>query len=282
MCRHLQRHTECAYYLIVFGQILVEFLFRLTFGVAAAMCLTPSRWVTSGFYRVHLWVLLGVQTLAALALYSAKLATTEQVAANRAQFWLAVGAAAASYIGAVIWMYERRLAGKVAIAIVAACALAGCVLPIVTSPVMTMPGNMVAWEVADRVTGGLLLGLVTAAMLLGHWYLNTPTMKLEPLRRLVVLLGAAVIVRAVVSGAGASLEYAHATSGGLPQSWAMFLALRWLAGILGVLIMAIMTWQTLKIPNTQSATGILYAGVILAFIGELVSQLLSAQSTYPV
>jgi hypothetical protein len=62
----------------------------------------------------------------------------------------------------------------------------------------------------------------------------------------------------------------------------MFLALRWLAGILGVLMMAIMTWQTLKIPNTQSATGILYAGVILAFIGELVSQLLSAQSTYPV
>ena len=61
----------------------------------------------------------------------------------------------------------------------------------------------------------------------------------------------------------------------------MFLALRWLAGILGVLIMAIMTWQTLKIPNTQSATGILYAGVILTFIGELVSQLLSAQATYP-
>jgi hypothetical protein len=62
----------------------------------------------------------------------------------------------------------------------------------------------------------------------------------------------------------------------------MFLALRWLAGILGVLIMAAMTWQTLRIPNTQSATGILYAGVILAFIGELVSQLLSAQATYPV
>jgi hypothetical protein len=148
---------------------------------------------------------------------------------------------------------------------------------------MTLPGNVVAWEVADRVTGGLLLGMVTTAMLLGHWYLNTPTMKLEPLRRLVVLLGVAVILRTLVSGSGAGLEYAsHGSSGGLPQSWTMFLTLRWLAGILGVLIMAIMTWQTLKIPNTQSATGILYAGVILAFIGELVSQLLSAQGTYPV
>ena len=256
----------------MFGQILVEFLFRLTFGVAAAMCLTPSRWVTSGFYRVHLWVLLGIQTLAALPLYSA------QSGPNRWQFWLAVTAATASYLGAVIWMYERRLTGKIAIAIVAACSLAGCVLP-----VLGIPGKTVIWQLADRVTGGLLLGLVTTAMLLGHWYLNTPTMRLEPLKRLIVLLGASVLLRAAISGAGIGLELTSGgNSGGLPQSSAMFLALRWLAGILGVAIMTVMTWQTLKIPNTQSATGILYAGVILAFIGELVSQLLSAQTIYPV
>ena len=46
---------------------------------------------------------------------------------------------------------------------------------------------------AARVTGGLVLGLVTTAMLLGHWYLNTPTMKLEPLKRLIVLLVIAVL-----------------------------------------------------------------------------------------
>jgi hypothetical protein len=38
----------------------------------------------------------------------------------------------------------------------------------------------------------------------------------------------------------------------------------------------------LKIPNTQSATGILYAAVVLAMIGELTSQLLSAETMYPV
>lgn len=262
----------------MFGQILVEFLFRLTFGVATAMCLTPSVWVTSGFYRVHLWVLLGIQTLAALALYSAKPNATELANVNHAQFWLAIVAAVTSYVGAVIWMYERRLAGKLAIAIVAACALAGCALPAVA-----IAGKPIALQLADRITGGLLLGLITTAMLLGHWYLNTPTMKLEPLKRLVVLLGAAIALRAAVCGAGAWLEVtAHATSGGLPQSWWLFVLLRWLAGIAGVLVMALMTWQTLKIPNTQSATGIMYAGVILAFIGELTSQLLSAQARYPV
>jgi hypothetical protein len=262
----------------VFGQILVEFLFRLTFGVATAMCLTPSRWVTSGFYRVHLWVLLGIQTLAALALYSAEPSATELANVNLSQFWLALMAAVTSYVGAVIWMYERRLAGKIAIAIVAACALAGCTLPVVA-----IAGKPIALQLADRITGGLLVGLITTAMLLGHWYLNTPTMKLEPLKRLIVLLGAAIVLRAAVCGAGTWLEVAaHATSGGLPQSWWLFVLLRWLAGIAGVFVMAVMTWQTLKIPNTQSATGILYAGVILAFIGELTSQLLSAQARYPV
>ena len=42
-----------------------------------------------------------------------------------------------------------------------------------------------------------------------------------------------------------------------------------------------MTLGTLKIPNTQSATGILYAAVILAFIGELTSQLLTAEARFP-
>jgi hypothetical protein len=62
----------------------------------------------------------------------------------------------------------------------------------------------------------------------------------------------------------------------------IFIALRWLSGLLGTLALAILTWQTLKIPNTQSATGILYAGVICAFIGELTAQLLSVEVLYPV
>jgi len=60
-----------------------------------------------------------------------------------------------------------------------------------------------------------------------------------------------------------------------------FVALRWLAGLIGVGALAVMTWQTLKIPNTQSATGILYVAVIGVFIGELTSQLLSAHASFP-
>lgn len=263
----------------MFTHLLVEFLFRLTFGVATAMALTPSKWVTSGFFRVHLWLLLGVQTLEALALYSAASHSPSAGWTYRSQFWLAIVAATASYIGAVIWMYERRLAGKTAIVLVAACALAGCCLPVVAIATKPIP-----LQLADRVTGGFVLGFVTTAMLLGHWYLNTPTMKLEPLKRLLVFLGIVVALRMIVSATGAWLEGTmHLASTDMsPRTWGVFLGLRWLSGLLGVLGLAGLAWQTLKIPNTQSATGILYAAVVLVFIGELTSQLLSAQALYPV
>ena len=48
-----------------------------------------------------------------------------------------------------------------------------------------------------------------------------------------------------------------------------------------VLRMIWMAWRTLDIPNTQSATGILYVAVLGVFIGELTGLLLSADSAYP-
>ena len=262
----------------MFGQLLVEFLFRLSFGVAVAMGLTPSRQVTSGFFRVHLWVLLGLQTLAALAIYSSLSAESTGKLAGPWPLVLAVVGAIVAYGGAVIWMYERPLAGKTAVWMLAGLALAGCTLP-----VFLKSTGPIGFQLADRVTGGLVLGLVTTAMLLGHWYLNTPTMKLEPLQRLIQLLALALFARAVLCGAGTFFEmtsYLHRHEIAL-STWLVFLGLRWLAGIVGVAVLTWLTWQTLKIPNTQSATGILYAAVVLALIGELTSQLLSAEARYP-
>jgi hypothetical protein len=64
-------------------------------------------------------------------------------------------------------------------------------------------------------------------------------------------------------------------------SWLLFELLRWSFGLIGVLALLWMTWQTLKIPNTQSATGILYVAVIGTFVGELTGLLLSAESAFP-
>jgi hypothetical protein len=176
-------------------------------------------------------------------------------------------------------MYEEATLGKIVIALVAGCALVALSLAAGTAPV-----KPVSMQLADKVTSGLLLGLVTTAMLLGHWYLNTPTMKLEPLKRLIALLVIAALLRTAVSMCGVWLVMAEQFSmhsARLPV-WPGFILLRWAAGLLSVLLIAWLTWQTLKIPNTQSATGLLYAGVVLAFIGELTSQLISARTTYPI
>jgi hypothetical protein len=137
-------------------------------------------------------------------------------------------------------------------------------------------GTGVILALLDLSSSGILLGVTLSAMFLGHWYLNTPTMELLPLKRLVVLMTLAILARTLVSGTGLLLQ---ASDLGV-MIW-IFVALRWLSGLLATLMLALMTWYTLRVPNTQSATGILYAGVILTFIGELTSQLLSVDALYP-
>src|SRR5688500_6540819 len=96
------------------------------------MAILPARWVTSGFFRIHLWVHMGVQTFAALAIWS--LAGNES-AGNVAVWQIsgAIVAAVVSYLGAVIWMYEASRAGKVALAIVAGASLVTCIAPFLFS-----------------------------------------------------------------------------------------------------------------------------------------------------
>ena len=259
-------------------QTLVEFLCHLTFGVAASMTLLPARWVTSGFFRVHLWVLMGVQTFAALAIWSLSGGTSGNNIATW-QISAAIVAAVVSYIGAVIWMYEASTAGKISLGIVATAALVTCLAPTFLGTSSMSP----AVRTLQVIASGAVSGLVTAAMLLGHWYLNTPTMRLDPLKRLLVLLLISIAARMVISGIGAVIEgnRLSATVEGIPTAWMLFVGLRWTAGLILPLVLTYLTWQTLKIPNTQSATGILYAGVILVFIGELCAQMLSVAASFP-
>mgnify|MGYP006257927115 FL=1 len=75
------------------------------------------------------------------------------------------------------------------------------------------------------------------------------------------------ILRAVTvatSGVDGTLD-----STGLALFW-----LRWLAGLIGLPVLLLMSRMTLDIPNTQSATGILYVACLAVILGELTAQLL--------
>jgi hypothetical protein len=242
--------------------ILTQFIFRLCFGMALGMALTSPRQVTSGYYRNHLYVLLGLNVLAAMVAVTST--------AQTFPFWPPVLAAVLSYVGSVLWLYEKPRAGIVVLALLAALGLWGALEATNWNRANeAMPVVVVA---LNPISSGLLLGLTMAAMFLGHWYLNSPTMAIGPLEKLVLLMGGAVGVRAVVDGA----ILVFYLSGGLPSTaQLLFIALRWLSGIIGPVLLVVMTYKTLKIPNTQSATGILYVCVIATFLGELTSLLLS-------
>jgi len=249
-------------------QILVQFLLRLSFGLAAAMAVTSPRQVSSGFFRVHLWVLLGLNTLVCLASFgrSADLPGALWVAA------IGAGTAVLCWVGAVCWLYELSRAGRLVLCLITIAGMGGAALA-TRWPWQATPGRLGA-PLLDLLTGGLLLGTTICAMFLGHWYLTSPGMDLRPLRRLLAGMLAAVVARGLVCGWGLSGPWdAPGSASGLV--WALF-SLRWLAGVVGALILGGLAWQTLRIPNTQSATGILYVGVVFVFLGELSAQLLSA------
>ena len=62
----------------------------------------------------------------------------------------------------------------------------------------------------------------------------------------------------------------------------IWMGLRWLAGILGPILIFVMVWRILKYRNTQSATGVLFVAVILTFIGEMTALLLFQEIRQPI
>jgi hypothetical protein len=240
--------------------LLVDFLCRFGWGLALALVLTPAALVPGGFFRVNLLVILGLSTFAAL------LART----AVPGSLWLLPAVTAiAAWMGSIVWLAERRRAGLFV------CGLCAALLAAAT--VCLSPG----WPALGRLLSGLVVGLTVHAMLLGHWYLNAPGMRVDALRRLIdwalVAWGVRLAVTAAAVVAAGALVPGRAVGAPVDPATVALVSLRWLAGLVGLPGLLWLSRKTLDIPNTQSATGILYVACIAAIIGELSSQLLATR-----
>jgi hypothetical protein len=142
---------------------------------------------------------------------------------------------------------------------------AATVVPLATAPLTA----------AVALLSGLVTGLTVHAMLLGHWYLNAPGMRVDALRRLIDAALVAWVARLIAAVAEAAPGLASLGERSDATSLAL-LSLRWLAGLVGLPVLLVMSRKTLDIPNTQSATGILYVACLAAILGELTAQLLAA------
>ena len=244
-------------------RLLVDFLCRFGWGLSVALVLTPSSLVPAGFFRVNMLVVLGLATFAALLCGQAL----------PAYAWLLPAAAAVTaWMASIAWFAERTRPGIV-LCVITALLLAAATAVVQVGADGTLTGG---WpHVGVALLSGLVTGLTVHAMLLGHWYLNAPGMRVDVLRRMIDIALAAWAVQLVVATAAAlpAGALAAGTTGG-PTTMAL-VSLRWLAGLAGLPVLLWLSRKTLEIPNTQSATGILYVACLAAILGELTAQLLS-------
>jgi hypothetical protein len=124
-------------------------------------------------------------------------------------------------------------------------------------------------------------------MILGHYYLVVLDLPLSALRRLTVLLIAAVVLRAVVAtfalfdAGGAGLQEAGLVARGFFSPDGVFVWMRLLFGLMGPASLVYFIWRTVEIRSTQSATGILYVQLFLVLAGELLAKHLRVFSGLP-
>lgn len=187
---------------------------------------------------------------------------------RRGLIW-AVASLTGAYLGASILKLPRSAlaiaAGAVGIVALTALAVAGGTL---SAPLFA----------AQLILTSLALGAVSAAMLLGHWYLVTPRLSPAPLRRMMWLLLGALAVQALTFLLVAVLVSSGPLSG--PLGW-----LTWLRLVVGILLpigITVLALLASRAASLQASTGLLYIGLALVMAGSIAGASLSYYTRVPV
>ena len=245
--------------------MIATFCLRLALGMLGTLFLLPARQMHPRFFRTHFLTVLGLCLVATVLNWATPLGIA------------AVVAAVLAFLGTVAWIFERPPIGWTLVVLTGAAGLTALAL----AEPLSVDRTPLACRVADDLTAAALLGTALTAMLVGHSYLISPGLSIQPLMRQLYALGIAIVLRA--AGAGAALWFWTADHDltNLNDETVLWLPVRWLIGLAGPLAFGWMAYRTAKIRSTQSATGILYVVVILTFLGELTSLLLMRETGLP-
>jgi hypothetical protein len=251
--------------------MLSEFCTRLACGLAAAMTLTAPKHVNVAFFRVQLLIVLGLLILAVLG-------------ATGPAARILWGGTVVTWIAFAQWTFGWSRAGRIGLA-----ALTVLVIWAMSTMLRAeQRPSVTTLSLLSAFASSALLGTTLAAMLIGHWHVFMPQMQTAPLGRMLKLTAVAQAGRAAV----ATCELAAADTTGLLAAtdplddffrpgWS---AARWLIGLAVPAVFTWMTWHTAKIGShraLQSATGILYASLVLTMIGELLALVIERRGAAP-
>jgi hypothetical protein len=246
--------------------MLATFCLRLALGMLAALLLLSPKQMHPRFFRTHFLTVLGLNLV---ALYSGWSESTGPAALFACVF---------SFLGAVVWIFERTLLGWALLALTGTAIIAALALANAPQAVPLIP---LAGSIADDLSAATLLGFAMTAMLVGHSYLISPGLTIRPLVHQLAALGVSLLLRLAVAGTALWFWTSEHDLTNVNDETVLWLPVRWLIGLVGPLGFGWLAFQTARIRSTQSATGILYVVVILVFLGELMSLLLMRNTGLP-
>jgi len=264
------------------------FVLKLVTGVTLMWLLMPRKEVTDGFFRIQMLVGLGLCVLIALAADPSSLisgvsgasgvpVSAEQTVQAKSTVAILKGlmivGAVTSYVGHIVWKLGRRGPGRITIYLMSLC----CVLSLALHAIRADSKVNTMVQIASDFSSAAVLGAMLTGMLLGHWYLTTPTMSIQPLTWFAKTLFVAAVLRMAVS-AVVLMQFGWSATDTTHILW---LSMRLIGGILVPALISMMVVRILQYRNTQSATGVLFAGLILVFMGEMTAALLERDLGIP-
>jgi hypothetical protein len=152
-------------------------------------------------------------------------------------------------------------------------------------------GTAPNWMMAGSfMSATLLLGSVLGTMITGHWYLVNRKLTIRPLQiatwvfiGIAALRAISVLVTVMLLTNSSQSSLAETARGLLDFSMPGILFWARVAfGLIIPLVFGWMIWSSVKVRNTQSATGILYATIVVVLAGEAFSKYLYLFTGIPV
>ncbi|MFN8035258.1 MAG: hypothetical protein U0V73_04930 [Acidimicrobiia bacterium] len=126
---------------------------------------------------------------------------------------------------------------------------------------------------ARLVVGAAFLGVLTDAMLLGHWYLVQPGLGREPVKELV--RDAAIVWPFEVAVFLWPVGMLQVFTGTVSDGYQGLLGWVWVACAVTTIVLVYVTWRALQEPYysaVMAATGLLYLAILTGFGTDLVAR----------
>ncbi len=277
----MTRFAAC--FILVFGE--------LAWGGLFALAIPPFFNVERGFYKSSASVFLAASLTTAIGLGLLALRAGAAGGPGAGSLWMAAGLWTLSSAAVAVYLYTLWTENGLLRARSYALGLGLGLVALVANVMLLMPRGFGAVAAVayglTAITSALVLGLVSGAMLFGHWYLIDLEMPVDYLRTFVRLLGIALVADLIALGLAIGMPAVLGSAGAAAAVHELFathlglLGFRLLLGPVATIVLVWMCWQTLKIPETRAATGLLYIAVMAVLVGEMLGRFILFRTGIP-